>query len=225
MQGTIPISIERTRDYHKKSASPQTLDRFVCFCEPVRSHCQAPGSRALIFLTSAAVIPAARSARSVTPCPSSQSAAQSRPSGARDGDNPALRSPKVLAVLNVCRAREILAARDKSDALQVIVHRDTEMIARRHILVGQHRIAEIQRPIWAVFAPLMLSPVPEAQPPTYAQLETYRFRPESKIDTFLYPHKGGQNQRSRPTAEVRSNSESACCWGLSRRTCLVRAGH
>ena len=47
--------------------------------------------------------------------------------------------------VNVRGAEEILAPRDKRDVLEIIVHGDAEMIAGRHILAGQHHIAEIQR--------------------------------------------------------------------------------
>ena len=47
--------------------------------------------------------------------------------------------------MNIGGAEEILAARHKRDMLEVIVHGDAEMIAGRHILAGQHHIAQVLR--------------------------------------------------------------------------------
>ncbi len=43
--------------------------------------------------------------------------------------------------VNIGGAEEILAARDKSNVLPVIVHGDAEMIAGRDILAGQGRVS------------------------------------------------------------------------------------
>ncbi len=47
----------------------------------------------------------------------------------------------------------------------------------------------------------------------------------NEIDTLLCPHRGGQNQRKRPAADIRRILEGARFWGMSRRSCPVPAHH